>query len=113
MRKHKIYDMMIPLQGGDGMKRALWFLIVALFMALLAIIEIIITISWALNLSKQSSLDSDMVKNNNVPIGLVGGKSYAKRDIKNGSFLTYDDIQLDEETTVYRLRKLQDQTFAK
>lgn len=38
--------------------------IVALFMALLAIIEIIITISWALNLSKQSSLDSDMVKNN-------------------------------------------------
>lgn len=56
---------------------------------------------------------ADMVKNNNVPIGLVGGKSYAKRDIKNGSFLTYDDIQLDEETTVYRLRKLQDQTFAK
>ena len=54
---------------------------------------------------------SDMVKNGNVPIGLVGGKSYAKRDIKNGSFLTYDDIQLDEETTVYRLRKLQDQTF--
>ena len=56
---------------------------------------------------------ADMVKNNIVPIGLVGGKSYAKRDIKNGNFLTYDDIQLDEETTVYRLRKLQDQTFAK
>jgi predicted homoserine dehydrogenase-like protein len=54
---------------------------------------------------------ADMIKNGNVPIGLVGGKSYAKRDIKNGSFLTYDDIQLNEETTVYRLRKLQDQTF--
>lgn len=55
---------------------------------------------------------ADMVKNNNVPIGLVGGSSVAKRDIKDGSFLTLDDIELDESTTVYRLRKLQDQTFA-
>lgn len=55
---------------------------------------------------------ADMVKNNNVPIGLVGGSSIAKRDIKNGTFLTHDDIELDESTTVYRLRKLQDQTFA-
>lgn len=54
---------------------------------------------------------ADMVKNNNVPIGLVGGSSVAKRDIKDGSFLTLDDIELDESTTVYRLRKLQDQTF--
>ncbi|MGT2910143.1 NAD(P)H-dependent oxidoreductase [Streptococcus cameli] len=53
----------------------------------------------------------DMRKNNNVPIGLVGGNSYAKRDIPNGTFLTLDDIQLDESTTVYKLRKLQDETF--
>lgn len=55
---------------------------------------------------------ADMRKNGNVPIGLVGGKSIAKRDIKNGTFLTNDDIQLDESTTVYKLRKLQDETFA-
>ncbi|WP_057490049.1 NAD(P)H-dependent oxidoreductase [Streptococcus orisasini] len=54
----------------------------------------------------------DMKKNDNVPIGLVGGNSVAKRDIKDGTFLTYDDIELDETTTVYKLRKLQDETFA-
>ena len=31
---------------------------------------------------------ADLVKNNNVPIGLVGGSSVAKRDIKDGTFLT-------------------------
>ncbi|MGM0238311.1 MULTISPECIES: NAD(P)H-dependent oxidoreductase [Enterococcus] len=55
---------------------------------------------------------ADMKKNGNVPIGLVGGSSVAKRDIKDGTFLTYDDIEIDESTTVYRLRKMQDQTFA-
>ncbi len=54
----------------------------------------------------------DMMKNGNVPIGLIGGSSIAKRDIKDGSFLTYDDIELDESTTVFKLRKLQDETFA-
>lgn len=53
-----------------------------------------------------------MKKNGNVPIGLVGGSSVAKRDIKDGAFLTVDDIELDESTTVYKLRKLQDETFA-
>lgn len=55
---------------------------------------------------------ADMKKNGNVPIGLVGGASVAKRDIKDGAFLTIDDIELDESTTVYKLRKLQDETFA-
>lgn len=54
---------------------------------------------------------ADMKKNGNVPIGLVGGGSVAKRDIKDGAFLTVDDIELDESTTVYKLRKLQDETF--
>lgn len=54
---------------------------------------------------------ADMKKNGNVPIGLVGGSSVAKRDIKDGAFLTVDDIELDESTTVYKLRKLQDETF--
>ena len=55
---------------------------------------------------------ADMKKNGNVPIGLVGGTSVAKRDIKDGAFLTSDDIELAESTTVYKLRKLQDETFA-
>ena len=55
---------------------------------------------------------ADMKKNGNVPIGLVGGTSVAKRDTKDGAFLTIDDIELDESTTVYKLRKLQDETFA-
>ena len=55
---------------------------------------------------------ADMKKNGNVPIGLVGGTSVAKRDIKDGALLTIDDIELDESTTVYKLRKLQDETFA-
>lgn len=55
---------------------------------------------------------ADMKENGNVPIGLVGGTSVAKRDIKDGAFLTIDDIELDESTTVYKLRKLQDETFA-
>lgn len=55
---------------------------------------------------------ADMKKNGNVPIGLVGGSSVAKRDIKDRAFLTVDDIELDESTTVYKLRKLQDETFA-
>lgn len=53
-----------------------------------------------------------MKDNNNIPVGLVGGASIAKRDIKDGAFLTYDDIELDQSTTVYRLRKLQDETLA-
>lgn len=55
---------------------------------------------------------ADMKKNGNVPIGLVGGSSVAKRNIKDGAFLTVDDIELDESTTVFKIRRLQDETFA-
>ena len=44
-----------------------------------------------------------------IPIGLVTGKTIAKRDIPEGTFLTEDDIELDKTTTVYRLRKMQDE----
>lgn len=44
-----------------------------------------------------------------VPIGLVTGKTIAKRDIPEGTFLTEDDVELDTTTTVYRLRKMQDE----
>ncbi len=43
-----------------------------------------------------------------IPIGLIAGNTVAKRDIPKGTTLTEDDIQLDESTTVWQLRKLQD-----
>lgn len=53
----------------------------------------------------------EMKKENHIPIGLISGNVIAKRDIKAGTFLTTDDVQLDERTTVWKLRKLQDETF--
>jgi predicted homoserine dehydrogenase-like protein len=52
----------------------------------------------------------DMKRNSHIPIGLIAG-AVAKRPIKEGAFLTVDDVELDESTTVYKLRKLQDETF--
>lgn len=50
---------------------------------------------------------------NLVPIGLITNKAKAKVDIKKGEFLTYDMIDLDETTTIYKLRQLQDKaTFS-
>lgn len=46
-----------------------------------------------------------------VPIGLVSGEVIAKRDIANGTFISEDDVQLDVNTTVWKLRKLQDSLF--
>ncbi len=54
---------------------------------------------------------ADMKKNKNIPIGLISGNVVAKRDIPNGKFLTEDDVVLDETTTVWQLRKLQDEVF--
>lgn len=53
----------------------------------------------------------DMKTNKNIPIGLISGNVVAKRDIPKGTFLTQDDVALDETTTVWKLRKLQDEVF--
>ena len=44
-----------------------------------------------------------------VPIGLISGNVTAKRDITKGTFITEDDVNLDTSTTVWKLRKLQDE----
>jgi len=54
----------------------------------------------------------EMSEKGHIPIGLISGNTYAKRDIANGTFITWDDVQVDETTTVYRLRKMQDEMFA-
>lgn len=43
-----------------------------------------------------------------IPIGLITGNTIAKRDIPKGTTLSEDDVQLDESTSVWQLRKLQD-----
>jgi predicted homoserine dehydrogenase-like protein len=43
---------------------------------------------------------------------LISGEVVAKRTIEAGTFLTEDDVELDQSTTVWKLRKLQDSTFA-
>ncbi|GAA5103628.1 SAF domain-containing protein [Orbus sasakiae] len=54
----------------------------------------------------------DMKKNGHIPIGLISGNVVAKRDIAKGTFITEDDVSLDETTTVWKLRKLQDEVFS-
>lgn len=53
----------------------------------------------------------DMKKEGHIPIGLISGNVIARRPIKAGTFITEEDVVLDESTTVYQLRKLQDSTF--
>ncbi|MFB5189452.1 NAD(P)H-dependent oxidoreductase [Alicyclobacillus fastidiosus] len=50
-------------------------------------------------------------KAGHVPIGLITPKARAKRAISVGSFITYDDIELDQSTTVWHLRSLQNKMF--
>lgn len=53
----------------------------------------------------------DMVSEGHIPIGLISGEVVAKRTIKEGTFITEEDVELDQSTTVWKLRKLQDSMF--
>lgn len=48
---------------------------------------------------------------NLVPIGLINSNTIAKRDIKRGEFISYDMVDLDTGTAIYKLRKKQDKIF--
>ena len=48
-----------------------------------------------------------------VPFGLVTNKAVMKRDVKKGQLLTYDDIELDRNTLIYKLRKEQDAMYGR
>jgi len=54
----------------------------------------------------------EMKRQSHIPIGLISGNVIAKRAIKQGQFLTLDDVELDPSTTVWKLRALQDHLFA-
>lgn len=54
----------------------------------------------------------DIVKEENLlPIGLIDEKTVVKKDIKKGEAITYDMIELNKDKTIYKLRKLQDETL--
>ncbi len=49
------------------------------------------------------------IKEKLVPIGLINENAIVKTNVKKGQPITYDMIQLDETTLIYKLRKLQEQ----
>lgn len=44
-------------------------------------------------------------KENLVPIGLVNENAIVKKDIKKGEFITYDMVDLDKSSAIYKLRQ--------
>lgn len=54
----------------------------------------------------------EMSEKGHLPIGLFTGDVRAKRDIKSGTFVTDEDVELDHDTTVWKLRQLQNETFS-
>ena len=47
-------------------------------------------------------------KENLLPIGLVNENTIVKQDIKKGEAVTYDMVELDKTTMIYKLRQLQE-----
>ena len=43
-------------------------------------------------------------KENLVPIGLINNKAIAKKDIRKGEYITYNMVELDTESEIYKLR---------
>lgn len=48
-----------------------------------------------------------------VPFGLVTNKAVMKQDVKKGTLITYDMIDLDKTTLIYKLRKEQDAMYGR
>lgn len=48
---------------------------------------------------------------NLLPIGLINENTIVKRDIKKGELITYDMVELDKDTMIYKLRQMQDEIF--
>ena len=44
---------------------------------------------------------------NIIPIGLINNKARLKKDVKKGQIITYDMVDLDKNTEIYKLRNRQ------
>ena len=57
-------------------------------------------------------MKADEAKAKNVlPMGLVNKHTKMRRSVKKGALITYDDVELDETTLMYELRRMQDALF--
>ena len=54
-----------------------------------------------------ADIASDARRDNLVPIGLIQG-AIVQKPLKIGDLITYDDVQLNEESLIVQLRRLQD-----
>jgi len=52
-------------------------------------------------------------QNRYVPYGLVTDTTKMKRSVKKGALLTLDDVELDQSTLIYKLRKAQDALYGR
>ncbi|MDO5147363.1 MAG: NAD(P)-dependent oxidoreductase [Eubacteriales bacterium] len=48
-----------------------------------------------------------------VPYGLITNKAVMKKDVKKGTLITYDMVELDKSTLIYKLRKEQDAMYGR
>ncbi|HHX24645.1 MAG: NAD(P)H-dependent oxidoreductase [Tepidanaerobacteraceae bacterium] len=48
---------------------------------------------------------------NALPLGLVNSKVRLKRDVRRGETLTYDTVELDENSLILQLRRIQEKTI--
>lgn len=46
-----------------------------------------------------------------LPLGLINKKTKLKKDVKKGELITYDMVELDSDSLIVQLRKLQDRFF--
>lgn len=53
----------------------------------------------------------NMLKENGVPLGIIDRKTKLVKDVKKGETITFDAVELDTDSLVYRLRKQQDKLF--
>ena len=54
---------------------------------------------------------ADALKNNYIPIGLCSENVTVKHPIKKGEFIKYSDLNCDTESTIYKLRMIQDKQY--
>ncbi len=55
---------------------------------------------------------ADAQEKNALPLGLVDRNVQLKRSIQKGEIISYDDVVQTKESTIWRLRRMQDETFA-
>lgn len=53
----------------------------------------------------------NMLKDNGVPLGVITKNTKLLKDVKKGQTITYDMVDLDDNSLIVQLRKLQDRFF--